>query len=89
MYKRQVQSSGVLEQPSFFGGKETEFAALSDGRMFRFMGWYKSSGETYFSYFDQVQLLLADTDLQTSLLNVEGIPDIESYSCLLYTSRCV
>ena len=75
-----VQSSGVLEQPSFFGGKETEFAALSDGRMFRFMGWYKSSGETYFSYFDQVQLLLADTDLQTSLLNVEGIPDIESYS---------
>lgn len=75
-----VRATGILERPSSFGGKETELTALSDGCLFQFMGRYKPSGESYFNYFDQVQLLLASSDLQTSLLNVEGIPDIESYS---------
>lgn len=81
-----VLATGVLEQPSSFGGKETELAALSDGRIFRFMGRYKPSGETYFNYFDQVQLLIAGSDFQTKMVDVAVIPDIESYSDIQATS---
>lgn len=75
-----VLATGILEQPSSFGGRETELAPLADGRIFRFIGMYKPAGETYFNYFDQVQLLIADLDFQTSLMKVEPIPNIESYS---------
>ncbi|WP_195270397.1 M6 family metalloprotease domain-containing protein [Eubacterium sp. 1001713B170207_170306_E7] len=76
-----IQSNGVLlDQPSSFGCRETDLAALSDGRIFRLMGTYKPSGETHFNYFDRVQLLIVDSDFQTTLLNVESIPNIEAYS---------
>ena len=77
-----VASTGVLEPASGFALKKSALSPLPDGRFFRFIGQCKSSGESYFDYFEQLQLLMVDADFQTSLLNLESIPNPESYTDL-------
>lgn len=77
-----VAGTGVLEPASGFALKKSALSPLPDGRFFRFIGQCKSSGESYFDYFEQLQLLMVDADFQTSLLKLESIPNPESYTDL-------